>query len=43
MIHLKYRTSDSDLQNYAIQAMEILQGIESPDPHALVHIMLILV
>jgi len=36
MIHMKYGTPDSELQNYAIQAMEILQGNDSPDPHALV-------
>nr|CAB3470555.1 unnamed protein product [Digitaria exilis] len=36
MIHMKYGTPDIELQNYAIQVMEILQGNDSPDPHALV-------
>jgi hypothetical protein len=36
MIHIKYGTLDSELQNYAVQVMEILQGNGSPDPHALV-------
>lgn len=36
MIHMKYGTLDSELQNYAVQVMEILQGNGSPDPHALV-------
>ena len=36
MIHMKYGTPDSELQNHAIQVMEILQGNDSPDPHALV-------
>lgn len=36
MIHMKYGTPDSELQNYAIQTMEILQGNDSLDPHALV-------
>jgi hypothetical protein len=36
MMHMKYGFPDSELQNYAIQAMEILQGNDSPDPHALV-------
>ncbi|KAK3132983.1 hypothetical protein QOZ80_6AG0530430 [Eleusine coracana subsp. coracana] len=42
MIHLKYGTADSELQNYAIQAMEILQGNDSPDPHALACVIYIL-
>lgn len=36
MIHMKYGTPDGELQNYAIQAMDSLQGNDSPDPHALV-------
>nr|BAD45833.1 hypothetical protein [Oryza sativa Japonica Group] len=36
MIHMKYGTPDSELQNYAVQVTEILQGNASPDPHALV-------
>jgi uncharacterized protein YfeS len=36
MIHMKYGTPDSELQNYAVQVTEILQGNASPDPYALV-------
>jgi hypothetical protein len=42
MIHTKYGTLDSELQNYAVQAMEILQGNDSPDPHALACVLYIL-
>ncbi|XP_021304666.1 HEAT repeat-containing protein 5B isoform X2 [Sorghum bicolor] len=42
MIHMKYGTPDSELQNYAIQAMEILQGNDSPDPHALACVLYVL-
>ncbi|TVU08978.1 hypothetical protein EJB05_42408 [Eragrostis curvula] len=42
MIHLKYGTTDSELQTYAIQAMEILQGNDSPDPHALACVLYVL-
>ncbi|XP_062179055.1 protein SWEETIE-like isoform X2 [Phragmites australis] len=42
MIHMKYGTPDSELQNYAIQAMEILQGFDSPDPHALACVLYVL-
>ncbi|WVZ80108.1 hypothetical protein U9M48_027611 [Paspalum notatum var. saurae] len=42
MIHLKYGSPDSELQNYAIQVMEILQGNDSPDPHALACILYVL-
>ncbi|KAL6876470.1 hypothetical protein ACP4OV_013042 [Aristida adscensionis] len=42
MIHMKYGTPDSELQNYAIQVMEILQGSDSPDPHALACVLYIL-
>ncbi|XP_039805913.1 protein SWEETIE-like isoform X1 [Panicum virgatum] len=42
MIHMKYGTPDSELQNYAIQVMEILQGNDSPDPHALACVLYVL-
>ncbi|TKV98793.1 hypothetical protein SEVIR_9G583700v4 [Setaria viridis] len=42
MMHMKYGTPDSELQNYAIQAMEILQGNYSPDPHALACVLYVL-
>ncbi|CAM0910461.1 unnamed protein product [Alopecurus aequalis] len=42
MIHMKYGTLDSELQNYAVQVMEILQGNGSPDPHALACVLYIL-
>ncbi|XP_062228917.1 protein SWEETIE-like isoform X3 [Phragmites australis] len=42
MIHMKYGTPDSELQNYAIQAMEILQGNDTPDPHALACVLYVL-
>ncbi|CAL5053041.1 unnamed protein product [Urochloa decumbens] len=42
MIHMKYGTLDSELQNYAIEAMEILQGNDSPDPHALACVLYVL-
>ncbi|KQK18234.1 hypothetical protein BRADI_1g39436v3 [Brachypodium distachyon] len=42
MIHLKYGTPDSELQNYAIQVMEILQENGSPDPHALACVLYVL-
>ncbi|KAJ1259294.1 hypothetical protein BS78_10G142900 [Paspalum vaginatum] len=42
MIHMKYGSPDSELQNYAIQVMEILQGNDSPDPHALACILYVL-
>ncbi|XP_006656123.1 protein SWEETIE isoform X2 [Oryza brachyantha] len=42
MIHMKYGTPDSELQNYAVQATEILQGNASPDPHALACVLYVL-
>ncbi|KAF7096581.1 hypothetical protein CFC21_098502 [Triticum aestivum] len=42
MIHMKYGTLDSELQNYAVQVMEILQGNGSPDPHALACVLYVL-
>ncbi|KAF8667911.1 hypothetical protein HU200_052539 [Digitaria exilis] len=42
MIHMKYGTPDIELQNYAIQVMEILQGNDSPDPHALACVLYVL-
>ncbi|XP_047080825.1 protein SWEETIE isoform X2 [Lolium rigidum] len=42
MIHMKYGTLDSELQNYAVQVMDILQGNGSPDPHALACVLYIL-
>ncbi|KAL5651647.1 hypothetical protein ACJX0J_037105, partial [Zea mays] len=42
MIHMKYGTPDSELQNYAIQTMEILQGNDSLDPHALACVLYVL-
>ncbi|CAN6221242.1 unnamed protein product [Urochloa humidicola] len=42
MIHMKYGTPDSELQNYAVKAMEILQGNDSPDPHALACVLYVL-
>uniref|UniRef100_A0A0E0LC01 HEAT repeat-containing protein 5B n=1 Tax=Oryza punctata TaxID=4537 RepID=A0A0E0LC01_ORYPU len=42
MIHMKYGTPDSELQNYAVQVTEILQGNASPDPHALACILYVL-
>ncbi|RLM55986.1 HEAT repeat-containing protein 5B isoform X5 [Panicum miliaceum] len=42
MIHMKYGTPDSELQNYAIQVMEILQGNDYPDPHALACVLYVL-
>ncbi|BAS97950.1 Os06g0505302 [Oryza sativa Japonica Group] len=42
MIHMKYGTPDSELQNYAVQVTEILQGNASPDPHALACVLYVL-
>ncbi|XP_020088939.1 HEAT repeat-containing protein 5B isoform X3 [Ananas comosus] len=42
VIHLKYHFPDGELQNYALQAMEILQGNGSPDPHTLACVLYIL-
>ncbi|KAL6603995.1 hypothetical protein ACP70R_044356 [Stipagrostis hirtigluma subsp. patula] len=42
MIHMKYGTPDSELQKYAIQVMEILEGNDYPDPHALACVLYVL-
>ncbi|OEL32096.1 hypothetical protein BAE44_0006885 [Dichanthelium oligosanthes] len=42
MIHMKYGTPDTELQNYAMKVMEILQGNDSPDPHALACVLYVL-
>lgn len=36
VVRLKYGASDSDLQNFAFQAIDMLQGNAYEDSHALV-------
>ncbi|XP_078176772.1 HEAT repeat-containing protein isoform X2 [Carex rostrata] len=42
VIHLKYHYPNSELQNLALKAMEMLQGNASIDPHALACVLYIL-
>ncbi|XP_072983205.1 protein SWEETIE isoform X2 [Typha latifolia] len=42
VIHLKYHFPDSELQNIALQAMDMLQGNGSLDPHALACVLYVL-